>query len=505
MELILTEDSKFLKIVECTQHEYDQLTLSLTKKIESWRFHPLVKKGLWDGTVTFLKVNLIPSGLWYEVKSICEKFGFQFKIKGIRNLFDENIDNEEFNKWCEDLFSTHEKIKPRDYQIATAYNILKYRRCLAELATSAGKTLIMFLITSYLLEVKKVRRILFIVPNVSLVIQATEDFDEYNSVRRIPLKVQQIYAGVKIKPSSNIVIGTYQSLVKKGEDYFKEFDAVLVDECHKIKSASIKTILDKCFHTNYKIGVSGTVSKEGTLDRLTLMASTGPIVYEVSAAYLQSKGHVSNCKVFITYLDYAEDDKKEAFYNISRSQYEKSKLFNLEQQYIISNNKRLRYVSDIISKINGNSLVLFYHVQYGKDIYNELRRICNKKIYYVDGGTDKDARELYKKKAEEGDDVIIVASFGTFSTGISINKIHNIFLTESFKSEIIIRQSIGRGLRLHSSKDRVNIIDFVDDFRYKIPDSNRTFKNYIFRHGEHRKSIYNEQQFPYVERSHKIQ
>lgn len=281
-------------------------------------------------------------------------------------------------------------------------------------------------------------------------------------------------------------------------------NGINVSNCHKIKSASIKSILDKCFHTAYKIGVSGTLSKEGTLDRLTYMASTGPVVYEVSAAYLQSKGHVSDCKVFITYLDYADQEKKEAFYNISRSQFEKSKLFNLEQQFIIANSKRLRYISDIISKIKGNSLVLFYHVQYGKDIYNELRRICDKKVYYVDGGTDKNARELYKKKAEEGDDVIIVASFGTFSTGISINKIHNIFLTESFKSEVIIRQSIGRGLRLHSSKDRVNIIDFVDDFRFKIPDSNRTFKNYIFRHGEHRKKIYEEQQFEYVERYHKI-
>lgn len=231
MELILTEDSKFLKIVECTQHEYDQLTLSLTKKIDSWRFHPLVKKGIWDGNVSFLKVNLIPSGLWHEVKNICEKYGFTFKIKGIRNLFDEDIDKDEFFKWSEELFATHENIKPRDYQIATAYNILKYRRCLAELATSAGKTLIMFLITSYLLEVKKCKRILFIVPNVSLVLQATGDFEEYNSIRRIPLKIQQIYAGVKIKPSSNIVIGTYQSLVKKSEDYFRDFDTVLVDEC----------------------------------------------------------------------------------------------------------------------------------------------------------------------------------------------------------------------------------------------------------------------------------
>jgi type I site-specific restriction endonuclease len=96
---------------------------------------------------------------------------------------------------------------------------------------------------------------------------------------------------------------------------------------------------------------------------------------------------------------------------------------------------------------------------------------------------------------EAGDDVIIVASYGTFSTGISIRNIHNIFFTESFKSEVIIRQSIGRGLRKHHSKELVKIYDFVDDFRYK--DSDIDWVNYTYRHGTERRKIYKEEQFPY--------
>jgi type I site-specific restriction endonuclease len=84
-----------------------------------------------------------------------------------------------------------------------------------------------------------------------------------------------------------------------------------------------------------------------------------------------------------------------------------------------------------------------------------------------------------------------VASYGTFSTGISIKKIHNIFFTESFKSEVIIRQSIGRGLRQHASKDAVNIIDFVDDL------SSSDWDNYLIRHAKARQAIYREQKFSF--------
>ena len=111
-----------------------------------------------------------------------------------------------------------------------AFNILKFRRCLSELATSAGKTLISFMAVAYMLEKEKAGRILFIVPNVSLVVQASEDFMDYNWRNQTNIKIQQIYSGQKIRPGRNVVIGTYQSLVKKDKEYFEQFDAVIVDE-----------------------------------------------------------------------------------------------------------------------------------------------------------------------------------------------------------------------------------------------------------------------------------
>lgn len=491
MELSLTENKQLLRIDDATEMELEQLNISLNKRIESWRFNPLVKKGLWDGYISYIKDDKwIPSGLWREVMNICKEYGYELKLNGITELFDTTINQDQFTEWALNFFEKSE-ITPRDYQIEAAFNILKFRRCLAELATSAGKTLISFLTVAHLLETKKAQKILFIVPNVSLVVQASEDFLDYNYRNQIDIKVQQIYSGQKIRAGRNVVIGTYQSLVKKDKTYFEQFDAVIIDETHKAKSQSIKTILQKCVNANYRYGLSGTIPKTGTLDRLTLMAYTGPVITEVSANFLQKEGHIAKCKVKVIQMDYAPQSTKDAFREMSQNRYESKDVFKFEQNYVINSTGRLNFITNVISRVRGNSLVLFHRIEHGKKLYEKLRQESDKRVFYVDGGTDKDIREEYKKKMEAGEEVVIVASYGTFSTGISIKKIHNIFFTESFKSEVIIRQSIGRGLRQHASKDSVNIIDFVDDL------SSSDWDNYLIRHAKARQAIYREQKFSY--------
>jgi len=489
--LTLTEDNQFLRIDEATELELEQVKIALTKRIDSWRFNPLVKRGVWDGYVSYIKDDKwIPAGLWRFVMSVCKDYGYELQIEGLKRLIDPNINAEQFETWAIEFFKDSQ-FTPRDYQIETAYNILKFRKCLAELATSAGKTLISFMVVAYMLEKQKAERILFIVPNVSLVVQAHEDFHEYNYANRIPLKIQQIFAGQKLKSNKNIIIGTYQSLIKKPAEYFAEFDAVIVDETHKATGQSIKTILQKCVNANYRFGLSGTIPKDGTLDKLTLMSQTGPVISEVKAAFLQKEGYIAKCAVKIIQMNYATPKQRLAFQELSQNKYDSKDVFALEQNFVINSEGRLNFIASVISRIPRNSLVLFHRIEHGKKLYEKLRQNSNKRVFYVDGGTDKDIREEYKKKMESGDEVVIVASYGTFSTGISIKKIHSIFFTESFKSEVIIRQSIGRGLRQHESKDKVLIVDFVDDIRTIEWD------NYLYKHGKVRQSIYKQEQFDF--------
>ena len=492
MILTLTEDNQYLRIDEATEIELEQIRISLTKRIESWRFHPLVKRGVWDGYVSYIKDDKwIPAGLWRHIMSICKEYRFELKIEGIKRLIDSNINAEQFEEWALDFFNGSQ-ITPRDYQIETAYNILKFRKCLAELATSAGKTLISFLTVAYMLEKGHAQKILFIVPNVSLVVQAHEDFHEYNYRNRVDLRIQQIFAGQEVKKNKNIIIGTYQSLIKKDAAYFAEFDAVIVDETHKAKGASIKEILSKCVNAKYRFGLSGTIPKDGTLDKLTLMSQTGPVISEVKASFLQEQGHIAQCVVKVIEMNYATPKQRTAFMELAQNKYDSKDVFSLEQNFVITNDARLNFISNVISRVPRNSLVLFHRIEHGQRLYEKLRQESNKRVFYVDGGTASDIREEYKKKMEAGEEIVIVASFGTFSTGISIKKIHNIFFTESFKSEVIIRQSIGRGLRQHHSKDKVLIVDFVDDIRTIEWD------NYLYKHGKVRQSIYKQEKFEYT-------
>jgi superfamily II DNA or RNA helicase len=410
MELSLSENKKFLVIDSCTELEYEQLKSSLTKKIEGWRFHPLVKKKIWDGNITFIKANKIPAGLWKEVIDICKEYDLQFTLNGITDLFDSAINVDTFNAWVADFFKNSD-IKPRDYQIDAAFKILRYRRCLAELATSAGKTLISFMVVAYMLEKQEKKKILMIVPNVSLVVQAAGDFEQYNK-SRVSLKIQQIYAGVKLRPSSNIVIGTYQSLVKYDEEYFSQFDAVFVDEAHQAKATSIQTIMDKCWHCDFRFGLSGTIPKRGTVSRLSLMSAMGPLVTQVKANHLQEEGHIAKCKVLQIHMDYATDSEKEAFSFLSKSPQDRQKLFSLEQNFINENDKRLDFVCNVIKKSTANSLVLFHKIAYGEKLYQKLREITDKKVYYVDGSVNVDIREEYKKKMEESLTPYTIIKFG---------------------------------------------------------------------------------------------
>lgn len=492
MERQLTPNNRLLKLTSATELEIEQLKLCFNKKIDSRKRDPRVKKGHWDGVIHNFKGDYLAAGLWMDLVDISKKYNFNLKIEGIERKFDYTINQEEFTNWVNEKWAKAEK-KPRDYQIESAFKIIKYKCCLAELATSAGKTLMTYMILSYLLDKGICKKVLMVVPNVDLVLQGAEDFYEYNRESvELDLEIQQIYAGSKIRNNANIVIGTYQSLTKKDAEFFDDYDCVVIDESHSAKNVSVKSILEKC-KCDRRFGISGTFPKEGTLNRITIMSHTGPIISTIRADFLMKEGYISTCKVVVLELNYADKETKEAFkriYESNRSQ--GAKVLKLEQNYCIENKTRLQFIIDSVLRVKKNSLILFYRIEYGNKLYDALRLQTDRKIFYIDGGVDKDLRGIQKDELEEGEGKIMIASYGTFAQGINVKNIHNIFLTESFKSDTIIRQSIGRGLRLHAQKDNLLILDFVDDFRVG------NYENYLYEHSTVRQEIYREQNFPYT-------
>lgn len=504
MDTFLSDDKRFITIRECAQEEYDQVKTAYTKQADGYRFNPLYKKKLWDGTVSYFKGANLPSGTWSYLIDLSKQCGWKLRIEGLRGLFDNSITLESYTEWANKFFDGL-PFAPRDYQITSAYRILRYRKCLSELATSAGKTLICFMVLAYLIDNKIIKgKALMIVPTVQLVLQSSGDFEEYNT-DKLPIIIQQIYAGYKMKPDANIFVGTYQTLTKMEESWFKQFDCIIVDETHKAKAKSIKDILERCWHCEYRFGVTGTLPKPNSAESLTLQTYLGPLVSEVKAKSLQDRGFISNCNIVQMRIDYVSETKKSEFaeaYKFLMKKKKGSDAFNLEKNFIIENEKRFDFISDLIRKTTKNTLVLFHRIIYGKKLFEFLRaNLPNKRVYYIDGSIDKDTRKVITDRMDKFDDVILVASFATLSTGVSVNHIYNVIFTESFKSPFVIIQSIGRSLRLkdkdNKEKNKATIIDIVDDFRYG------KYVNYLYRHGVERMRMYKEQQYPVIIRKAK--
>jgi hypothetical protein len=334
-----------------------------------------------------------------------------------------------------------------------------------------------------------------IVPSTNLVIQGTEDFEDYG-IDKIGSKIQQIGGGSKMREGCDVVIGTFQSLVKKDKEYFEEFDAVFIDEAHHTNSTSIKKIMSNCMHTGWRFGLTGTLTKRGSADHLTIQQYLGPVLVEISPDFLFRNNYATPVAIKVVILDWLSPEYKDKLAELKSSseKMEGNDLYNLERKLVISNKARLNYIVDFINKTSKNSLVLFQSVkdEYGRNIWNGIRETnATKEAFYVDGDTNEQLREEYKSRMETGENKVLIATYGTFSTGISINNLHNIFLVESYKSEVLIKQSLGRGMRKMEGKEKVNIIDFVDDF------STAGYKNYLMKHSEARIAIYRNENFDY--------
>lgn len=503
MKLKVTEDKRFLTVVDSTKLELDQLIYSFTKKPDNW-FILRKKIPHWDGEVKFIdRYNRIPIGLWDEVKKLSDKYHFHLEIEGAEVFSNKNYDGKDFEGWIKYYFKESEDFNPREYQLEASKKILKYRFCIEEISTSGGKTLIAFMVFNYLFNKAIIKKMLYVVPNISLVTQTEEKFYEYEDIcgKRPKWKSQCIFGGAKKKDNSkpNIVFGTFQSLSKKDLDYFSEFDIVCIDECHHSRAISIKTILIKCHNAQYKFGLTGTLPREGSCDSFTIQSYLGPKVYQLYSADLIKEGNATPVHVIGIEMDYLSHINKKRLYdlrNVKSDEKDGVKLLNLEKDTARENRNRFKYICETINKSTKNSIVLFADIKnsYGRGIYDWLRENTEKNVYYIDGGTNAENRDYYKQKMEDEEDIILVASVGTFSEGIDIQNLFSIFIVESHKSEIIVAQILGRGMRLMPGKEKIQVIDFSDNFEY---GSGYQRKNYLMRHAEERRSIYKKRKFPF--------
>lgn len=454
----LTEE---LIVSEATRIEYHQMELWLTRKVKGWRFNPAVKMGVWDGNKSYFRNGRINLGLWREALMGCREIEMPFIIENKQDFpINRDITIEKVQEFCKEFFKDN-KVKnkdgqwiqfmPYDHQIDAAYKILKNRYCMAEVATSGGKSLIISIVMFYTLKnIKPDAKFLIIVPSITLVTQMYDDIIKYyhgenylsNSENELSkdIRVEEVMSERPRKYSGthdpNIYIGTYQSLEKWPKEFFHQFHTVATDEAHGAKAKTILTILEQTFKRAYcRFGVSGTFPGEDTCEILTIQSVLGPKITEVSADELKKKGIITPMDIKVVLMNHGDPHFYEQVKYIRKHGDGKS-AFEFEKKYAHQSDKRLAFISKLVSKCTNNTLLLFHTIENGQRIFNRLQsEHPDKEFFYIDGEVSGKKREDIKKQMEVTKTKVeyTILNFGDFE--IDVKSDFQILLTDgTYKS-----------------------------------------------------------------------
>ena len=449
-------------------------------------------------------------------------------IEGIDdNLKYRNVP-ETLEQYIDYVNSWHMSITPRPYQYEAAYKILQNKQSLSQLATRAGKTLIAYMVFRYMLE-HGAKKILMIVPSIQLVKQGVADFSEYAEF----FKTETVWAKGEYCESANLTIGTFQSLVMRADPkskkynpkFFKEYDLIMVDECHHLVCKSINTILNQDFIKNAKLrfGFSGTLPEEGTIESFACHSLMGWTIQDIRTHELQDEGYLADINITQIRIKYPEcealtqayikcaeylcsNDKvvdgkkvqlpkdKQEFtmkyekvlpfaisevkklyepheyktYLIDLCKVKGSNLLMLEQMLVHRSKKRLKIIDDLLLTMDKNCIVFAHHTEYLKFLKKHFEeKFPDRIVRIIEGSASIKKREKIIKEMNENNGVILCASYGCCSTGITFKNVDYCIMAQSFKSDIVNKQSIGRGLLKTDSKNTFYVYDLIDNFPTK--------------------------------------
>lgn len=497
MKFKFIHNFRILQILQASEVELQQIEMTSTAKWESFNG----KKREKHSKSYLHNYKYLPGGFWHKLLSL-NKLKYNVSIENISEMV-HKISLEDFTEWVGSL-PLNPKMIPRWYQIKGAWLATKYRISRGEFATSAGKSFILYLVARYCLEKKlsETEKILIVVPSVMLVKQLAKDFEDYQTDGFIT--VDRIHGGSKRNKEARVVVGNVDALINYDYDFFQQFGAIFYDEAHKLKTSQYQQIIGNYMHEldlKCIYAVSGTFYPYNDAQDFPAESISGPVLMRVGARELMDEGSVAELKITIINMHYPRSIA-EQYYNHEDCQV-LTKRYKFEMDFIKSQRLRFDKIVQIASSLEFNQLLLFKSVAYCKIFKTYLESVCKDKIVLmIIGDIDGEERERVKLMTEQNMNVIICASYGTMSTGVSINNLSTLHMIEGTKSFIILRQSIGRTLRLHPSKKFAKTIDYVDVFDRRDPEWGGPKRMNISRaHSNHRKKIYNEQQFEVSERS----
>jgi superfamily II DNA or RNA helicase len=476
------KDYAWLQVIEADQGIIHEMSEHFTFEVPGAKYMPAVKARRWDGKVRmFNKLNgEINAGLYWSIKKFCAERGYGIKVEEgpYGYPYDQNkVPHMAFQEFLETL---NLPFKPRDYQYDAIVHGIENKRCVLLSPTGSGKSFIIYLLSRWYLA-NHDKKILLIVPTTSLVEQMYKDFSDYGYDSE--KYCHRIYSGKEKETDHPVVISTWQSIYKLGPGWFQKFGCVFGDEVHLFKAKSLSSIMNKSNQAEYRFGTTGTLDGT-TVNKLVLEGLFGPVNRVTTTHELQKKEALAKLNIDIILLKYSRE----------HCQLTDKRSYQDEIDFLVTYEKRNKFIANLATSQNGNTLVLFNLVdRHGKVLRNliEERLKDGQRFFYVSGETKTSDREQIRNIVDKQKNSIILASLGTFSTGINIKNIHNIIFASPSKSQVRVLQSIGRGLRLSDDGTDTQLFDIADDLHYKSK------KNFTLTHSAERIKIYTREKFPF--------
>ena len=453
-----------------------ELSDFFTFEVPGARFMPSYRRRIWDGKIRLYSVatNEVYVGLLPYIEEFAKRNEIDIEYKeGILN--ERKYENNELDRFIRRVSpkSKGKDLEIRDYQRNAFSYAVGNNRSLLLSPTASGKSLIIYLLSRWYEK----ENVLILVPTTSLVEQMYSDFIDYGYD---DTKMQKIYQGHSKDITKPITISTWQSLYKLPRKFFENFGCILGDEVHLFKAKSLTGIMNKSISCKYRHGFTGTLDGTQT-HRLILEGLFGSVNRVTTTKELMDKKTLAKLVIKCIVLQYPEIDCK----------FMKTQKFQDEVDLIVRDERRNNFIVNLTKHLKGNTLVLFQFVEKHGAVLYDMMKDLNRKVFYVHGGTDAQTRENIREITEKEKNAIIIASYGTFSTGINIRNLHNIMFASPSKSRIRVLQSVGRGLRKGNTKSSVVVYDIADDLTYK------SRQNFTLRHFMERINIYNEEEFDY--------
>ena len=475
--LVISKANEVFLKVNAEPHIEYELRDHFTFAVEGAKFMPQYRNRNWNGEIHLfdLRSKRIYVGLLDRVISFCKRHDYTYKF----------VDNEYYGTPYEENDTiSYEGVKdymtsicnhsPRKYQVEGVYDALKHNRKLLISPTASGKSLMIYALVRYYVD--KGKKILLVVPTTSLVEQMYKDFEEYGWDSQS--WCHKIYSGKDKTNEFPVTITTWQSVYKLERSFFTDYDVIIGDEAHLFKSKSLVSIMSKLEHAKYRFGFTGTLDGTQT-HKWVLEGLFGPSYKVTKTDELMRQGHLSQLDIQCLVLKH--DPRKFDTYND-------------EIEYLISHEKRNNFIKNLTLDLGGNTLILYSRVEaHGQVLYDLINsnKQSDRQVFFVHGGVDAEEREQVREITETENNAIIVASYGTFSTGINIKNLHNVIFASPSKSRIRNLQSIGRVLRKGTNKAKAILYDISDDC------TKGSKRNYTLNHFIERIKIYNEENFNY--------